>query len=132
MASRKDKELDHEFRMRLVQAVSLGWQALMRFLCVLVVCACAYFSVRELAGRQTVADMNFKAIADLKANRWFGLLLPWGLFLGAGTWATGERFLRKRHIKRVSSESSKMQKLIDAGRRSSHLSERGETSPEDF
>ena len=132
MASRKDKDLDHEFRMRLVQAISLGWQALMRLGCVLVFCVCLYYSVRELAGKQTIADMNFKAIADFKANRWFGLIFPWGLVGTTVLWGTGERWLRKRHIKRVSSESSEMQKLIDPSRRSSQLSKKGDTSPEDF
>jgi len=104
----------------------------MRFGCVVVFCGCLYYSVRELAGRQTLADISFKAIADLKANKWFGLVLPWGLASASTALAVGQTWLRKRHIKRISSESSEMQKLIDAGRRSSQLSKRGETSPEDF
>ncbi len=47
-------------------------------------------------------------------------------------WGAGERYLRKRHIKRVSSEVSEMQKMLDRGRRSSSLSKKGETSPEDY
>jgi len=132
MASRKDKELDHEFRMRLVQAISLGWQQFLIFGAVTVSVVCMYFSVRELAGKQTFADLNFKAIANLAANKYFGLILPWGLFGLAASWGYGERRLRKRHIKRVSSESSELQKQIDPGRRSSHLSKKGDTSREDF
>lgn len=130
--ARRDKDLDHEFRMRVVQAITLGWQACMRFGCFLVMGACIYLCVRELAGHQTFADIEFKVIADLKANKYFGLLLPWGLVALTTGWAGGERYLRKRHIRRVSSESSEMQKQIDLGRRSSQLSKKGETNPEDF
>jgi hypothetical protein len=132
MASRKDRELDHEFRMRLVQAISLGWQQLLIFGAVTVTGICLYYSVRELAGRQTLADLHFSAIANLVANKYFGLILPWGFAGAAASWGYGERWLRKRHINRVSSESSELQKLVDPGRRSSHLNKSGETSREDF
>jgi hypothetical protein len=130
--ARRDKDLDHEYRMRVVQAVSLGWQGLVKLGCVALVCTCIYFSVRELAGRQTWADVEFKVIADLKANKYFGLILPWGVAVLSSGWAVGERKLRQRHINRVSSETSVMQKLIDPGRRSSQLSKKGETNPEDY
>jgi len=115
-----------------VQAISLGWQGLMRFGCVVAFCFCAYYCTRELAGKQTFADIRFRAIADLKANRWFGLILPWGLAGATSVLAVGQAWLRKRHIKRISSECSEMQKRIDPSRRSSQLSKDGETSPEDF
>ena len=132
MASRKDKELDHEFRMRVLQVISTGWRSLLLFLAVVSVCLALYYSVRELAGRQTLADLSFKAIADLKANRYFAVILPWILSALTGGWALGERSLRKQHIRRVSSESSEMQKKINPGRRSSNLMLDGETRPEDI
>lgn len=88
--------------------------------------------VRELAGRQTFADLRFRVIADLKASKYFGLILPWGLTAMATSYGLGQRYLRKRHIKRVSSEHSKIQEKLDPGRRSSHLSKKGETTREDF
>jgi hypothetical protein len=91
-----------------------------------------YLSIRELAGRQTLADLRFRVLADLKASKYFGLILPWGLAGMATAYGLGQRFLRKRHIKRISSEHSKIQKTVDPGRRSSHLSTKGETSTEDF
>jgi hypothetical protein len=126
------RELDHEFRMRKWQFFSVAWASLVRLFCVVIVCACFYFSVREVAGKQTFADIRFKAIADLKANRWFGLATPWGLACATTAWGAGERYLRKRHIKRVSSESSELQSKIDPKRRSSNLTKRGESSPEDI
>jgi len=126
------KEFEHQYRMRRLHAFSVGWESLMRFLCVLVPCVTAYFCVREVAGRVTVADLDFKAFADLKVNHWFALSLPWVATSLATGWAIGERRLRKRHIKRVTSEASEMQKRLDPGRRSSSLSKMGDTSPEDI
>lgn len=126
------RELDHQYKMRRLQVISVGWGQFVHFLCVLVFFTCAYFCVRELAGRQTLADIRFKVIADLKANRWLALSVPWG-FAGIATlWGAGERYLRKRHIKRVASQASEMQKMLDTGRRSSSLNKKGETSPEDY
>src|ERR1035437_8344834 len=125
--ARRDKDLDHAFRMRVVQAISLGWQATLRFGRIALVCACIYFCVRELAGRPTWADVEFKVIADLKAYKYFGLILPWSVAAITTGWAGGERYLRKKHIKRVSSEASEMQKFIATGRRSSQLSKKAET-----
>jgi hypothetical protein len=126
------KELDHQYRMRRLQVISVGWERLMQFLCVLTPCVCILYGIRELAGRQTLADISFKVVADLKANRWMAVTVPWGVASVASVWGAGERYLRKRHIKRVSSEGSEMQKLLDPRRRSSNLSKEGETSPEDY
>ncbi len=131
VASRKEKELDHQYRMRRLQLLSAGWEQFLRAASVLAVCVCGYFCIRELAGRQTFADIRFRVIADLKANKWMAFVVPWGVAAVATAWGAGERYLRKRHIKRVSSEQSEMQKMLDVGRRSSNLSKRGETSPED-
>jgi hypothetical protein len=126
------RELDHEYRMRVLQVISVGWSGLMRLLSVAVAFGSVYLAAREFAGKITYADMQFKAIADLKANKWLAVAVPWGLSGTAVAWGAGERYLRKRHIKRVSSESSEMQATIDEKRRSSRLTKRGESSPEDI
>jgi hypothetical protein len=126
------RELDHQFRMQRLRVISIGFEWFGRVVCVLGVCACVYLCARELAGRQTLADIRFKMIADFKANKWMGLLVPWGAATVATGWASTERYLRKRHIRRVSSEASEMQKAIDSGRRSSKLSKKGETQREDL
>jgi negative regulator of sigma E activity len=131
MATRAEQELKHQFRMRLVQVVSVGWEQLIRAAMVACVCLCIYFCIRELAGKQTLADIRFRMIADLKANRWMAVAVPWGLTAATTAWGAGERYLRKRHIRRVSSEASEMQKRLDPGRRSSNLSKTGETNRED-
>jgi hypothetical protein len=126
------RELDHEYRMRKLQIISVGWSALLRFLSVTVIFGSLYLSARQFAGKNTYADMQFKAFADLKANKWLAIAVPWGLTGVATAWGAGERYLRKRHIKRVSSESSEMQAKIDPKRRSSNLTRKGESRGEDI
>jgi len=116
----------------MLQSISQGWQSLMKLAVVVVVGLTIYGTARELSGRQTWADIRFSAIADLKANKYFGMILPWGLFGVAGMWAAAERSLRKKHIRRVSSEASEMQRKIDPGRRSSQLTLDGESRQEDI
>jgi hypothetical protein len=126
------RELDHQFRMQRLRVISIGFEQAGRVLCVVIFCGCLYLCVRELAGRQTLADIRFKMIADFKANKWMGLLVPWGTATVSTGWALTEKYLRKRHIRRISSEVSEMQKSIDPARRSSKLSKKGETQREDL
>lgn len=116
----------------MVQALSSGWQALLRFACWGVIGWTFYRSSRVLAGKITLADIRFSELAELDLTKHMGLSLPWGFLVLALAWGYGERRLRKRHIKRVSSETSRLQRLLDPGRRSSHLSIQGETSPKDL
>jgi hypothetical protein len=125
------RELDHEYRMRKLQVLSVAWSQFTRLVCVVAFCGCIYLSVRQLAGKHTFADLEFKAIASLKANKWWGLSVPWGAAVAATGWGAGERYLRKRHIRRVSSEQSELQLKIDPKRRSSNLTKQGDSSPED-
>jgi amino acid permease len=129
MASQK--ELDHQYRMtRLVQNTSTA-RAVIRLLMVVAVCAALVLMTRALAGHITFADITFRAIAELYANRWSALMLSWMLTGASTSWAIGERALRRRHIKRVANEVSEMQRVIDAGKRSSRLRIDGNTRRED-
>jgi hypothetical protein len=126
-----NRELDHQYRMtKLVQRTGIG-RAIIRLLMICAAGTTIVFTARALAGRQTFADLRFKMIAEMYANRWMALILSWLLTTTTSGWAIGERWLRKRHIKRVSSESSQLQKMVDPSRRSSHLMTDGTTRPED-
>jgi hypothetical protein len=125
------RDLDHQYRMaKLASLTSIG-RAALRFLMIGAVCLCLVFLARALAGKVTFADIRFKLIAELRTNRWTALIFSWLLTGTSAAWAVGERTLRKRHIKRVASESSELQKMIDRKRRSSHLMSDGTTRPED-
>jgi len=125
------KELDHQYRMAKLQSWTSISRAIIRLLMIGAVATAIVFCFRALAGQVTFADIRFRAIANLKANRFFGLIVSWLLTGFTGSWALGERWLRKRHIKRVASESSELQALIDPKRRSSNLNFDGNSRPED-
>lgn len=125
------RELDHQYRMaRLASFTSVG-RAVIRLLMICAAGTTLVFLVRAIAGKQTFADLRFRGIAELYANRWAALILSWILTTGSTGWAIGERALRKRNIRRVASESSLLQKMVDPNRRSSHLMTDGSTRPED-
>jgi hypothetical protein len=125
------RELDHQYRMAKWQSFTVLGKSLLRLLTIATIGGSVFFCIRELAGRETLADIRFQAIADLKANRWFSITASWILTFLSGGWAFGERLLRKKTIERTAAESSKLQGLIDPSRHSSRLTTRGETDPED-
>ena len=129
--ARRD-ELDHQYKMQRLRELSRGWRSFVTFLCIVAVCTCIYLCVRELAGKQTWADIRFRALADVKANRWAAILVSWALTGCTSLWAFAERTLRKSHVRRVSNEVSELQKKIDPNRRSSGLSVEGNTHPGDL
>jgi hypothetical protein len=89
-------------------------------------------SVRDLAGKHTLADIGFKAIADLKINKALPQWAPWGTSGSAVGWAATERHFRKARVKRKAAENSVLQRKLDPGIRSSSLTVKGDTSPEDI
>lgn len=125
------RELDHQYRMTKLVSRTSVWRAVIRLLMICVAGVTLVFVARALAGKKTFADLRFKMIAELYTNRWTALVLSWILTTTTTGWAIGERILRKRHIKRVSSESSELQKMVDPKRRTSHLMTDGTTRPED-
>jgi hypothetical protein len=126
------RELDHAYRLRRLQIIQNLGNGFFRAVCIALPFLFGWLSVRDLAGRQTLADIAFKAFADLKINRYLAQLMPWGTATAATGWAVGERLLRKRHIKRSAAEFAAMHKKLDPGRRSSSLTTEGDTSPEDL
>lgn len=126
------RELDHEYRLRRLQVLQNLSQGLFRAFCICVPSAFLWLTVRALSGRQTFADIQFKAIADLKINEFLARILPWGVGGSASLWALGERHLRRKHIRRSATEISALQQRLDPQKRSSSLTVVGKTSPEDI
>jgi hypothetical protein len=126
------RELDHVYRMRLIQF----WQDLGRrasyVLCVFLVCGAIYLSCRQLAGRITFADIGFKFLADLKADRSIALLISWILTGTTTAWGYTERRLRRRYIKKNHPVIKRYQESIDAKRGTSGLTTIGTTKEEDL
>ena len=125
-------ELDHQYRMRRIQF----WQDVVRrglsTLVGTVWAAGLYFSVRELAGRATTADIAFKILADLKANQPAAIMASWLLTTGSVGWAASERYLRRRYIKKHHPIVRRYQELLDKERGSSGLTQIGTTQEGDI
>lgn len=76
-----------------------------------------------LAGKITFADIVIRVLGNVKVSR--GIL---ALFMGSGwIYGLGERALRRRHIKRVTTTKNDLERLIDANRTSSQLTSKGTT-----
>jgi hypothetical protein len=125
------RELDHQYRMRKVQA----WQNACRY-CVIAICVSApfaflYLAARQFAGKETLADIAFRATADLKANEPISNLAAWCLAGLTGTWGYSERFLRRRYIRKTAPVLQKFEANKNPKRMTSGLTPEGRTQEED-
>jgi hypothetical protein len=79
------------------------------------------------AGKETAANLAFRLIVNLQADRWFAYLV--GL-AGVGYGAV-ERQLRRRNIRRLTAHTAELEKRLHATRTSSGLTPEGKTRRED-
>ncbi|WP_022949551.1 hypothetical protein [Methylohalobius crimeensis] len=86
-----------------------------------------YLSLKELAGKATIADIAFTFLGKQAVSNW-GYNLA--LFVSI-IWALTERKLRLRKTKYLSERPKNLEKQIDPNRTSSGLQPTGETNPED-
>jgi hypothetical protein len=91
-----------------------------------------YRCVGMLAGRQTVAQFGLYLIADLKAAKAFSHITSWALGASGTAYGIRERNLRRKSIKRITAHTIELEKKLDPGRSTSHLTERGTTRREDL
>ncbi len=84
----------------------------------------AYLMIDSLAGQETQANIGISMFFD-----WRSL----GILLGAGGIAYGwrERRLRQSTVQRLQPRIQELERLLDPGRTTSLLTEKGETNPED-
>ena len=86
-----------------------------------------YLIIKELAGQQTVAKIALSFMTDIKINQWLAYVVGIG---GVG-YGCIQRKSRKDTIERLSNRKEQLEKMIDPNRKSSRLTPRGETRPED-
>ena len=90
-----------------------------------------WLTVRDLAGRATLADITFRVLADLKANKPISMMIAY-LFGFAGLGYGGlQHHLRRRYVERFSPFLQAREKEIDPQRTSSSITMTGDTRPED-
>jgi hypothetical protein len=103
--------------------------------CPLGIAYFVYLAIASLSGQTTSADIRIGFIAsilnDMKKDSIARIALPWGLAVGFGLWAVVERRLRKNHIVGSGETVRRLETRLDPNRSSSHLTQRGETPPED-
>lgn len=102
------------------------WKTIKQIIVTSVIVWGCFFSIKELAGKTTFADIAVKFVGNIK------------VVLGIGTGITGvcygyrERNLRKKEVKRLANENKRLRILIDPIRGSSNLTEEGENKEEDI
>ena len=87
-----------------------------------------YYAVVALAGKQTLADIGLKLLANVT----FSQTLAWTGAGGATIWAMSERRLRKKIIRQKADRIKQLEEHIDRHRSSSRLMADGSTRPEDY
>lgn len=84
---------------------------------------CLKESFVAFAGHQTTANIGITLLADLKLPQWFGYV-----FGGSGIgYGLGERYVRRKSIKRLSSRNNELERMINQDKASSMLTEYGTT-----
>ena len=79
------------------------------------------------AGKQTLADVGFKVLANITFSR----TVNWTATGGAAIWAVSERRLRKKIIRQKARRIKELEEYVDKNRSSSALMSDGSTRPED-
>lgn len=87
----------------------------------------SYLAIKELAGQETMANIVVNFMTDIKVNQWLAYIVG-GSGVGYGY---VQRRSKNSTIARLGSRKEKLEQMIDPGRKSSKLTARGETRPED-
>lgn len=132
MSPPSQRELDHQYRMSVLQSVQQVFRYVTYCVIAFLVTRYLFLSIRELAGRQTNADILVKAYADLRANKPIAVILSWLLTASATAWGFGERRARKRVIERLHPKAIDRQMARDPNRGTSGITSRGDTRPGDL
>jgi hypothetical protein len=124
-----DKEIDYKIILsgQVCKTITRISTALIKYGCIGVLGYFFFDSLKELAGKTTIASVLIKLVTDLKMNQWFGYVVGGGgLIYGAirhrQTKKTRKNF--DEHIK-------KLELMIDPDRQSSRLNSFGETNEND-
>ncbi|WP_198389841.1 hypothetical protein [Burkholderia ubonensis] len=85
---------------------------------------CVYLCVKALAGQTTAANFVLSYLSDPKGG---ASAKPWiGSTVVATLWGAAERWLRRRKVASMSRRSKDLERLFDANRTSSGLTETGQ------
>jgi hypothetical protein len=120
-------ELDHQYRLKVQDTIQLAIKAFAYTVVGIAFCGFAYLSVRELAGRTTLADILFRGAADFKLNKPFSQLLAYLFGFGGVTFGASQKALRSRYIKKWHPIIKMYEQSADPNPTSSNLTKVGKT-----
>lgn len=134
---------DQRIKEKLIDAIAGTVQTIVRYGCVLGVAYFAYLSIKSLAGKVTLADIQAcfqfsQSDGDVKAVKvgsyikiFLAFILPWFLAIIAIGYGKNQKKLRGNAIQRLNGRIREFESSFDKNRSSSALSERGDTNESD-
>lgn len=82
---------------------------------------CIYFSIKELAGKETILNVIVNYFSKTSNSA------PWSLSILFFIWALGERVVRHKKTANMSEHIKRLEIIIDPNRSSSNLTKSGQT-----
>jgi hypothetical protein len=115
------------WNLRVIDGITLNVGRIIKYGAWVLIARYGYYSVVALAGKQTIADLVFKIIANFTVSR----SLCWVAAGGGVGYGAVQRKLRKRMIKSKAKRIKQLEEQLDPSRTSSALMSDGSTRPED-
>lgn len=115
----------------IIESVTSVTNNLIKFGALCFMAYCGTNAITSLAGQETIAQLSLAITTKLNANQQFAYIF--GLLGGGGgiTYGLMQRKLKGDIIKRFEQRKEYLERQLDPGRKSSELTTRGETRPED-
>lgn len=120
-------EYDFRLRLRRYDLVTSVVLQLITWSAIVLIARYGYYAVFSLAGHATLTDIAVRFLSNVKVSSGISYIVgAAGMIYGAG-----QHRARHRNIKRMANDKNELEKIIDAKRSSSNLTEEGNTRPGD-
>lgn len=129
--SKSKAQLEAELKFLRSGRTTEGWvavlQSIIRWCAVVFIVRYGYLSIDILAGKDTAADIAVNFLANVTVS----VALAWSVAAGGIYYGHRQNKLRKNTIERLHGRIHELETRLDRKRSSSHLTQRGDTRPED-
>jgi hypothetical protein len=120
-------ESDYALSYKKIDSVATVVREAVKWAAIVLIVRYGYYAIAILAGHSTFADIAVRFLANLKVSDGILYLLTGGSI----AYGVGQRYLRRRHIKRVVPAKNQLERILDPNRSSSGLTPKGTTHPGD-
>jgi hypothetical protein len=120
-------ESDYLLSYKKIDSVTTVVREVVKWAAIVLIVRYGYYAIAVLAGRSTFADIVVRFLANLKVSDGILYLVTGGSIC----YGVGQRYLRRRHIKRVVPAKNRLERMLDPNRSSSGLTPKGTTQPGD-